>query len=182
MYFYHFEDILTEFFILGYPGEGPRKCIICQKYIKHGAMKQHMKEQHKCSTCGVSFSTALQYNRHQHRHQHKCTICQKYVAHGSMKEHIKVNNKYKCNYCDGYTSYGRKCSCRKCQFCHEWFQHKYLLAHLKEKHTCGDKTTKKIQNQRGKINRMERRRDPWHHYDKVNSVFQILIVRMKTFM
>ena len=135
MYFCPFENILTEFFILGYPGEGPTKCTICQKSIKCGAMKQHIKEEHKCSTCGVSFSTARQYNRHQHRHQQKCTICQKYVARGSMKEHIKVNHKYKCNYCDGYTSYGRKCSCRKCQFCHEWFQHKYLLAHLKEKLT-----------------------------------------------
>ena len=120
MYFYHFEDILTEFFILGYPGEGPRKCIICQKSIKHGAMKQHMKEQHKCSVCGVSFSTAQHYNRHQQEDHKQCTICHKYVAHGSMKEHINLNHKYKYSYCDGYTSYGRKCSCRKCQFCHEW--------------------------------------------------------------
>ena len=158
------------------------QCTICHKRVGYGNMRKHIRDQHKCSTCEVSFQTARQYNRHQHRHQEKCTICLKYVARGSMKEHINVNHKYKCSYCDGYTSYGRKCSCKECQFCHEWFQRGYLLPHLRKKHTCGDKTQNKIKKQRQKIIRMERRLDPWHHYDKVNSVFQILIVRMKTFM
>ncbi|XP_054834592.1 zinc finger protein 85-like [Eublepharis macularius] len=132
-----------------------------QEAVEERAIDQqenHLKEKpYKCCTCGKTYATQYNLNRHQHVHTdnkpYKCTVCGKTFTYRYTLVHHEATHpegkvcQHKCSYCGkGFTtktSLSRHLQLHQmgrpyqCDICGKAFAYRYSLTHHQEIHVQG---------------------------------------------